>query len=113
MTCREESKVTSKPGGVVDPGQVQKEPVDWLGGVRHEGGVILDQASLRNVGTCRPDAKGRAQAGEPCEGASTDAGHRGGMTRSSGESRETDWSEGAMSSSNEHRSTGDGRSLWE
>ena len=31
-------------------------------GVRHEGGVTLIQALARNVGTCRPDAKGEAQA---------------------------------------------------
>ena len=113
MTCREVPKMTSKPGGVVDPGQAQKEPVDWLGGVRHEGGVILDQASMRNVGTCRPDVKERAQAGDPCKGASTDAGHRGGTTRSSDEGLETGWSKGVVSSSDKHRSTGNGRSLWE
>ena len=28
-----------------------------LGGTRLEGGVTLDQALMRNVGTCRPDAK--------------------------------------------------------
>ena len=44
-----------------------------------------DQALLRNVGTCRPDAKGGAQAGGPRKSQSTDAGHRGGATRSSGE----------------------------
>jgi hypothetical protein len=32
-----------------------------LGGVRHEGGMIFTQASIRNVGTCRSDAKGEAQ----------------------------------------------------
>jgi len=67
---------------------------------------------MRNVGTCRPDAKGRTQAGSPCKGASTDAGHRGGATRSSGEGWETSWSEGVASFSFNHRSTGNGRSLW-
>ncbi len=56
-----------------------------LGGTRLEGGVTLDQALMRNVGTCRPDAKGDIQAGGPCEDQSTDAGHRGGATRSSDE----------------------------
>ena len=37
---------------------------------------------MRNVGTCRPDAKGEIQAGGPREGQSTDAGHRGGAARS-------------------------------
>jgi hypothetical protein len=50
-------------------------------GVRHEGGVTLIQALVRNVGTCRPDAKGEAQADRICKGESTDAGHRGGVVR--------------------------------
>ena len=52
------------------------------GGIRHEGGVTLSQALARNVGTCRPDAKGEAQVGCPHESKSTDAGHRGGAARS-------------------------------
>ena len=47
-------------------------------GVRHEGGVTSGQASVRNTGTCRPDAKGETQAVSRREGLSTDAGHRGG-----------------------------------
>ena len=52
-----------------------------------------------NVGTCRPDrairpvvrfglrpvAQGRSPSSGNCEGLSTDAGHRGGPSRSSGE----------------------------
>src|SRR5271166_218103 len=52
------------------------------GGIRHEGGVTLIQASMWNAGTCRPDVKGEIQIGGPYEGGSTDAGHRGGATRS-------------------------------
>jgi hypothetical protein len=51
-------------------------------GVRHVGGVTLDQALVRNVGTCRPDAKGEAQADSIRKGERTDAGHRGGVARS-------------------------------
>ena len=43
----------------------------------------LDQALVGNVGTCRPDAKGETQVGSTHEGESTDAGHRGGPTRTS------------------------------
>jgi hypothetical protein len=39
--------------------------------------VTLNQASIWNAGTCRPDAKGEIQIGGPYEGESTDAGHRG------------------------------------
>jgi hypothetical protein len=31
-------------------------------GVRHEGGVTLGRASMRNTGTCRSDVKGEIQA---------------------------------------------------
>jgi hypothetical protein len=44
--------------------------------------VILIQALIRNVGTCRPDAKGEIQADSLREGESTDVGHRGGGVRS-------------------------------
>ena len=36
-------------------------PADCSIGTRYEGGVTLFQASMRNVGTCRPDAKGEVQ----------------------------------------------------
>jgi hypothetical protein len=51
-------------------------------GVRHEGGVTLNQALMRNTGTCRPDVKGEARADGLRKGKSTDAGHRGGVARS-------------------------------
>jgi hypothetical protein len=57
-------------------------PADGPTGVRHEGGVTSGQASVRNTGTCRPDAKGETQAVSRREGLSTDAGHRGGDVRS-------------------------------
>ena len=43
--------------------------------------MTLTQALVRNSGTCRPDAKGEAQADRLRESKSTDAGHRGGVTR--------------------------------
>lgn len=57
-------------------------PVYRSTGVRHEGGVILIQAGVRNVGTCRSDAKGAAQAGSPRKRLSTDAEHRDGVAHS-------------------------------
>ena len=57
-------------------------PADGPTGVRHEGGVTSRQASVRNAGTCRSDAKGETQAVSSREGLSTDAGHRGGDARS-------------------------------
>ena len=43
------------------------------------------QALVRNAGTCRPDAKGEAQADSIRKSESTDAGHRGGVARSRAE----------------------------
>jgi putative transposase len=51
-------------------------------GVRHEGGVTLEQALIRNTGTCRSDAKGETQAARRRKSESTDAEHRGGGVRS-------------------------------
>ena len=48
--------------------------------------MTLIQALVRNSGTCRPDAKGEAQADGLRECESTDAGHRGGVARSRDES---------------------------
>jgi hypothetical protein len=60
-------------------------PADCSTGVRHEGGVTSRQASVRNTGTCRPDAKGETQAVSRRKGLSTDAGHRDGGARSRGD----------------------------
>ena len=39
-----------------------KRPAYCPTGVRHEGGVTLGRASIRNTGTCRSDVKGEIQA---------------------------------------------------
>jgi hypothetical protein len=61
------------------------EPAYCPTGVRHEGGVSMGPALIRNAGTCRPDAKRDAQAASRREGQSIDAGHRGGDASSMGE----------------------------
>ena len=71
---------------VVNPGGVRGWPDCWPDGIRHEGGVTLHLALARNVGTCRPDAKGEVQAGGPRKDESTEVGHRDGATRSRDES---------------------------
>ena len=58
------------------------EPVYGSTGVRHEGGVIVIQAGVRTVETCRSDAKGDTQAGSPRKRLSTEAGHRDGVAHS-------------------------------
>jgi RNA-directed DNA polymerase len=69
----------------VNPGGVWGRSAYGPGGVRHEGGVSLIQALVRNVGTGRPDAKGEIQVGGPHEGERTEAGRRDGVTRSRAE----------------------------
>ena len=48
-------------GPFTTPGKVQGQPAYCLGGVRHVGGVNLNRALVRNVGTCRLDVKGKTQ----------------------------------------------------
>src|SRR5271163_1971808 len=75
--------MTSKPELTWLPGaRVGEGPADCPTGVRHEGGVTLRQASIRNTGTCRSDVKGETQAVSHREGQSTDAEHRDGDARS-------------------------------
>jgi hypothetical protein len=111
MTCRKAIQPTSKPGSVVDPGEVLTEPVYGQHGVRHGGSVSLVQALVRNVGTWCVDVKGEARTGGPWEGKSTDATHRDGTARSSDKVSETTWSEGAVSLSQSQWPTGYGRRL--
>ena len=83
MTCR------NVPGDVetgirtsIPRARVGRCPAYCPTGVRHGGGVTLRQASIRNTGTCRSDAKGETRAVSHREGLSTDAEHRGGDARS-------------------------------
>jgi hypothetical protein len=66
-------------------GRIQRKPVYRLDGNRRIDGMSFEQAVVRNMGTCRPDAKGAFQVGGPYKKLSTDAGHRGGLARSSDE----------------------------
>jgi hypothetical protein len=45
--------------------EARRMPVDCPSGDRHEGGVSPVQALVRNVGTCRLDAKGELQVVDP------------------------------------------------
>ena len=58
-------QTASKLGATKTPGRVQGEPAYCLDGARHIGGVNLNQARVRNVGTCRPDVKGEIQVEDP------------------------------------------------
>jgi hypothetical protein len=45
--------------------RTRRKPVDCPSGDRHEDGVSPAQARVRNVGTCRLDAKGEIQVEDP------------------------------------------------
>ena len=101
LTHRNEITMASKLGSVGGLGtkarlggpSVGELPVCGPGGARCIGGVSSSQALAWNRRTCRPDrdgqaflaARGRTTSSEHCECESTDAGHRGGPARSSGE----------------------------
>src|SRR5215510_5919632 len=69
-------------GDLVNLGGVWGQPVYCPHGVRHGGGVTVGWALVRNGGTCRPEDKGELPVGNPYEGESTEAGHRGGGVHS-------------------------------
>jgi hypothetical protein len=78
---------------------------------RHPAYRVLELASeadMWNVGTCRPDVNGEAQVETP-RGESTEAGHRGGTTRSSDDILETGSSEGVEARGCRSWSTRSGR----
>ena len=85
MTCRKVQDDVETGGKSLTRDESGGCPDFGPGGIRHEGGVTPIWAFARNVGTCRPDAKGEIQAGGPREDRSTEAGHRGGAARSSDE----------------------------
>ena len=67
MTCRKRRDDVKTGGESLTRDQSGGQPAYCPLGVRHEGGVILIQAFVWNVGTCRLDAKGATQAETPQE----------------------------------------------
>jgi hypothetical protein len=88
MTCRKRMDDVETGGKLLTREESGGWPDYCPDGIRHEGGVTLQQAVAWNVGTCRSDVKGEIQMGGPYEDESTEAGHRGGATNSSDEVRD-------------------------
>ena len=68
----EPSRMCRKRRDVIETGlqslardEARGMPADCPSGDRHEDGVSPVQALVRNVGTCRPDAKGETQVEAP------------------------------------------------
>src|SRR5207302_664689 len=68
-------------GLTLPPGSARGNPEARPSGIRHIDGAKLNQALVRNVRTCRSDAKGEVSSGQNREDESTDAEHRGGAAR--------------------------------
>ena len=63
MKCRKRIDDVETGGKSLTRDESGRWPDYYPDGIRHEGGVTLHLAFARNVGTCRPDAKGEAQMG--------------------------------------------------
>lgn len=64
-TCRKRRNVIETGLQSLARDEARGEPVDCPSGDRHEGGASPAQALVRNVGTCRSDAKGGNPSGRP------------------------------------------------
>jgi hypothetical protein len=65
MTCRKRMDVTETRLQRLAWDEARKVPADCPSGDRHEDGVSPGPALVRNVGTCRLDAKGDLQVVAP------------------------------------------------
>ena len=65
MTCRKRWDVAKTRLQSLAWDEARQVPADCPSGDRHEDGVSPALALVRNVGTCRLDAKGELQAAEP------------------------------------------------
>jgi hypothetical protein len=62
MKCRKRIRRCRNRGVSLPPGSARENPEACPSGIRHVGGAKLNQALVRNVRTCRSDAKGDVQA---------------------------------------------------
>jgi len=81
MKCRKRIRRCQNRGLTLPPGSARGDPEDCPSGIRHVDGAKLNQALVRNVRTCRSDAKGEVSSGQNREDKSTDAEHRDGAAR--------------------------------
>src|SRR5690242_20966545 len=62
MKCRKRIRRCRNRGVTLPPGSARENPEACPSGIRHVDGAKLNQALVRNVRTCRSDAKGDVQA---------------------------------------------------
>jgi hypothetical protein len=82
--CRKHPQRHQNRGPFSALGQIWGIPAYCPGGGRHRGGANAAQASVRNVGTCRPMLRDNSKR-KTRKDESTEADGRGGATRSSDE----------------------------
>ena len=68
MTCRNSLDDIETGVERLLSGRAWREPADWPGGVRHEGGASAAQALVWNMGTCRLDTPAGRSGRQPGEG---------------------------------------------
>ena len=64
MKCRKRIRRCQNRGVTLPPGSARGMPEACPSGIRHVGGAKLNQALVRNVRTCRSDAKGEVASGQ-------------------------------------------------
>ena len=64
MTCRNSIGDVETGGAIFSRDKLGGCPEDCPSGIRYVSGAKPDQALVRNVRTCRPDAKGDIRAAE-------------------------------------------------
>jgi hypothetical protein len=75
-----------KTGGVpYSRDESGSNPTSGPDGIRYGGGVTMHRALVWNMGTCRRDAKGEREVSRPHDAERTDARHRDGAARTSGD----------------------------
>jgi len=80
MKCRKRIRRCRNRGVTLPPGSARETPEACPSGIRHVDGAKLNQALVRNVRTCRSDAKGDVKRLTP-QGPEYRSGAQGGAAR--------------------------------
>src|SRR3979409_69843 len=112
MKCRKRIRRCRNRGVPLPPGSARENPEACPSGIRHVGGAKLNQALVRNVRTCRSDAKGDVQAAHTARTRVPKRSTGAEQLVVGMKARYWGWTEGAALFSRGCGPTGDGRSSW-
>jgi hypothetical protein len=96
MTCRNWLDDVERRDGTLSADELRRWPAYGLSGIRHKEGMSLVVGVQVEPGNLSLRCKGKRSSGKHHKTASTDAEHRGGRPRSSGEGGETHQSKGGL-----------------